>query len=62
MNEPRMPAALEDNLDNPMAPFTYAVSTLHCMTVSLAHGGAGLGTGWGEETAVRLLAEAGFGR
>lgn len=61
MNEPRMPAALEDNLDNPMAPFTYAVSTLHCMTVSLAHGGAGLGTGWGEETALQLLAEAGFG-
>jgi SAM-dependent methyltransferase len=60
MNEPRMPAALEDNLDNPMAPFTYSVSTLHCMTVSLAHGGAGLGTGWGEETALRLLEEAGF--
>ena len=61
MNEPRMPAAVEDNLDNPMAPFTYTVSTLHCMTVSLAHGGAGLGTGWGEETALRLLEEAGFG-
>jgi SAM-dependent methyltransferase len=61
MNEPRMPAALEDNLDNPLAPFNYAVSTLHCMTVSLAHGGAGLGTAWGEETAVRLLGEAGLG-
>ena len=61
MNEPRMPAALEDNLENPIAPFTYAVSTLHCMAVSLAHGGAGLGTGWGEETALRLLEEAGFG-
>jgi len=61
MNEPRMPAALEDNLDNPIAPFTYSVSTLHCMTVSLAYGGAGLGTGWGEETALRLLEEAGFG-
>ncbi len=61
MNEPRMPDALEDNLDNPMAPFTYSVSTLHCMTVSLAHGGAGLGTGWGEQAALRLLDEAGFG-
>jgi SAM-dependent methyltransferase len=61
MNEPRMSDALEDNIDNPMAPFTYAVSTLHCMTVSLAHGGAGLGTAWGEQTALRLLAEAGFG-
>lgn len=61
MNEPRMHDALEDNLDNPMAPFTYSVSTLHCMTVSLAHGGAGLGTAWGEQTARRLLTEAGFG-
>ena len=42
---------LEDNLANPMAPFIYAVSTLHCLTVSLADGGAGLGTAWGEQTA-----------
>jgi hypothetical protein len=34
---------------------------MHCMTVSLAHGGAGLGTVWGEETALRMLGEAGFG-
>lgn len=61
MNEPRMPTALETTSTNPMAPFTYSVSTLHCMTVSLAHGGAGLGTGWGEETALRLLKAAGFG-
>jgi hypothetical protein len=32
------------------------------MTVSLAQGGAGLGTMWGEQTARRLLAEAGFTR
>lgn len=32
------------------------------MTVSLAHGGAGLGAAWGEQTAVRMLHEAGFGR
>jgi SAM-dependent methyltransferase len=60
MNEPRMHDALENNLDNPMAPFTYSVSTLHCMTVSLAHGGAGLGTAWGEQTALQLLDKAGF--
>lgn len=30
------------------------------MTVSLAQGGAGLGAVWGEETALRMLAEAGF--
>lgn len=31
------------------------------MTVSLAHGGAGLGTAWGEQRARRMLADVGFG-
>jgi SAM-dependent methyltransferase len=61
MNEPRLSSDLADNLDNPMAPFVYAVSTLHCLTASLADGGAGLGTAWGEQTALRMLADAGFG-
>jgi hypothetical protein len=52
---------LEDNLGNPVAPWLYAVSTLHCLTVSLAYGGAGLGTAWGEELARARLADAGFG-
>jgi SAM-dependent methyltransferase len=51
---------LERNLDNPLAPFLFTVSTMHCMTVSLAHGGEGLGACWGEEKARELLAEAGF--
>ncbi len=51
---------LEDNLDDPFAPFLYTVSTLHCMTVSLAQDGAGLGTVWGEELARRMLSDAGF--
>jgi SAM-dependent methyltransferase len=51
---------LERDLDNPMAPFLYTVSTMHCMTVSLAQGGEGLGACWGEEKARELLAEAGF--
>lgn len=51
---------LENNVANPLAPFLYAVSTLHCMTVSLAQGGAGLGTVWGEELARQMLADAGF--
>jgi len=49
-----------DNLANPFAPLYYGISTMHCMTVSLAEGGAGLGTVWGEQLARRLLAEAGF--
>lgn len=60
MNEPRLAGNLEDDLTNPMAPFVYAVSTVHCLTVSLAGGGAGLGTGWGEPAALRMLADAGF--
>jgi hypothetical protein len=35
---------------------------MHCMTVSLAYGGAGLGAVWGIEKAKAMLAEAGFGR
>ncbi len=48
------------NMENPMAPMMYAVSTFHCMTVSLALDGEGLGTMWGEQKAVELLNEAGF--
>lgn len=48
------------NMDNPMAPMFYAISTFHCMTVSLALDGEGLGTMWGEQKARELLAEAGF--
>ena len=51
---------LADNMENPMAPTFYAISTFHCMTVSLALGGEGLGTMWGEQKARELLAEAGF--
>lgn len=53
-------SGLEDNLENPLAPFLYGVSTLHCMTVSLSENGAGLGTAWGREQASALLADAGF--
>ena len=51
---------LAENLDHPLGPFLYTVSCMHCMTVSLADGGMGLGTMWGEQTARRLLREAGF--
>ena len=51
---------LERNLANPFAPLYYTISIVHCMTVSLAEGGAGLGTVWGEELARKMLAQAGF--
>lgn len=49
------------DLDHPMGTFLYAISTLHCMTVSLAQGGEGLGTMWGRETARQYFGRAGFG-
>lgn len=61
MMEPRASSNLEENVGNPFAPYLYGVSVLHCMTVSLAEGGAGLGTAWGEQIARRMLAAAGFG-
>ena len=60
MVEPAASSYLEDNISNPFALWIYGVSTLHCLTVSLAHGGAGLGTAWGEERALEMLAGAGF--
>ena len=60
MKEPHAADALEDNLANPMAPILYGCSTLHCLPISLAHGGAGIGTMFGEGLARQLLADAGF--
>ncbi|MFP3991675.1 class I SAM-dependent methyltransferase [Streptomyces sp. E11-3] len=60
MVDVRVSSRLEENIGNPLAPWVYSVSTLHCMTVSLARGGAGLGTAWGEELARQMLTDAGF--
>jgi hypothetical protein len=51
---------LAENVDHPLGPFLYTVSCMHCMTVSLADGGMGLGTMWGEQTARKMLGDAGF--
>jgi 2-polyprenyl-3-methyl-5-hydroxy-6-metoxy-1,4-benzoquinol methylase len=51
---------VEDNTDHPLGSFLYTISTMHCMTVSLALDGMGLGTVWGEQTALAMLSEAGF--
>ena len=60
MQDIRASSHLENNLEHPIAPLLYTISTMHCMTVSLAQGGAGLGTMWGEELAVEMLRKAGF--
>lgn len=51
---------LAENIGVPMTPFLYTVSTMHCMSVSLAGGGPGLGAAWGHQVATRMLEEAGF--
>ena len=51
---------LQENLDHPLAPTLLMCSTFHCMTVSLALRGEGLGTMWGEQKAIELMTEAGF--
>lgn len=52
---------LEENLDLLLGPTLYTFSVFYCMTVSLGEGGAGLGTVWGRQTALRMLKDAGFG-
>jgi 2-polyprenyl-3-methyl-5-hydroxy-6-metoxy-1,4-benzoquinol methylase len=53
---------VDGNLDHPAGPLMYTISCMHCMSVSLAAGGAGLGAMWGEEKAQEMLLEAGFGK
>lgn len=49
------------DLEHPLGPFLYTISTMHCMTVSLAQGGEGLGAMWGEAKTRDYLRRAGFG-
>lgn len=60
MVEFKFSSRVEENLSNPFATMYYGISLMHCMTVSLAAGGPGLGAVWGEQTARRMLSEAGF--
>jgi SAM-dependent methyltransferase len=62
MVDDRASSHLHENVNHEIGPFLYGVSTMHCMSVSLALGGEGLGTMWGEQKARELLAEAGFAR
>jgi len=53
---------VNENISNPLAPTLYTISTMHCMTVSLASNGEGLGAVWGRQKAEQKLREAGFCR
>jgi SAM-dependent methyltransferase len=61
MVEPAAGDTLQENL-HPGGALLYAMSTLHCMTVSLAHGGEGLGSAWGPREVETLCRESGFTR
>lgn len=50
----------EKNLNHPVGTFLYTISCMHCMSVSLAAGGPGLGAMWGKEKALEMLDAAGF--
>jgi len=60
MQDIRGSSYVYNNIDHPIGPFLYAISTMHCLTVSLAQGGEGLGAMWGEEKAREYLKKAGF--
>lgn len=51
---------LEEDKHHPIGTFLYAISCMHCMTVSLAQGGEGLGAMWGETKTREYLTKAGF--
>lgn len=48
------------DIEHPIGTFLYTISCMHCMTVSLAQGGEGLGAMWGEERTREYLQRAGF--
>ena len=58
--EPKASSDLADMIDEPTAPFLFTMSAMHCMQVSLAYGGNGLGAAWGHQVAKQYLADAGF--
>ena len=57
----RASTAHHENVDHPLGAFLFSVSVMHCMTVSLAQGGEGLGTMWGRQKAFEYMKAAGFG-
>jgi ubiquinone/menaquinone biosynthesis C-methylase UbiE len=51
---------VHEDIEHPIGTFLYTISCMHCMTVSLAQGGEGLGAMWGEEKTREYLQRAGF--
>jgi 2-polyprenyl-3-methyl-5-hydroxy-6-metoxy-1,4-benzoquinol methylase len=51
---------VHENIGHPIGTFLYTISCMHCMTVSLAQGGEGVGAMWGEQMTREYLRRAGF--
>jgi SAM-dependent methyltransferase len=60
MVDAKFSSLVQENVGNPHAALCYGISLLYCLPTSLAEGGAGLGAMWGRQTALGLLADAGF--
>jgi ubiquinone/menaquinone biosynthesis C-methylase UbiE len=60
MQDIKASSEIHKNMDLPLGPLLYTVSCMHCMTVSLAQDGEGLGAIWGEEKTREYLKQAGF--
>lgn len=60
MQEVKGSSHIHNNTRHPLGTLLYTFSCMHCMTVSLAQGGEGLGAMWGEEKAREYLRRAGF--
>jgi 2-polyprenyl-3-methyl-5-hydroxy-6-metoxy-1,4-benzoquinol methylase len=60
MQDIKASSRIHENLSHPIGTFLYTVSCMHCMAVSLAQGGEGLGAMWGEQKTREYLEKAGF--
>jgi 2-polyprenyl-3-methyl-5-hydroxy-6-metoxy-1,4-benzoquinol methylase len=60
MQDIRGSSCVHKNIGHPIGTLIYTISCMHCMTVSLAQDGEGLGAMWGEEKAREYLQRSGF--
>lgn len=60
MMEPKVSPELADDVGSHQAALVYGMSTMFCLSQSLAQGGVGVGAAWGPRRAEELCREAGF--
>jgi 2-polyprenyl-3-methyl-5-hydroxy-6-metoxy-1,4-benzoquinol methylase len=62
MQEAAASSHVATNAEHPFAPMLYASSLMHSVPVALSQEGEALGRMWGQERAMKMLAEAGFSK